>query len=321
MLSTLQTRHPYSCVALKNLAIGLEKITMSLAEGLPDLPYPKLPLRNAVGLSYSTYFNHFIDAWRASWLWLIVVAAFTGFASWQQWSWLAAAMANLRPATPKSAELSLLMSLDNILLLFAGVSIAVAWHRRMILNEQPGFSGSNIATKNLWRYVVAAVGLFLIMFLPVIVIMVPTFYFILPTPAGRTPLPAAFPPLILTVFAAYAAGIAVAFRLTLLLPAQAIGNSALTVKQVWARTRGNIWRLFWGILATTTPPLLVAEFVFMVGGGIPNPTMLAGESLATRMTVVSTVFAVFYLLILPIGIGFLSHAYRHFFQAPLELAE
>jgi hypothetical protein len=32
----------------------------------------------------------------------------------------------------------------------------------------------------------------------------------------------------------------------------------------------------------------------------------------------TTVTAVYYLLVLPIGIGFLSHAYRHFFQAPLQ---
>ncbi|QDW39360.1 hypothetical protein FFI89_020720 [Bradyrhizobium sp. KBS0727] len=37
------------------------------------------------------------------------------------------------------------------------------------------------------------------------------------------------------------------------------------------------------------------------------------------MTAAGTVFSVYYLLIVPIGIGFLSHAYRHFFQAPLEL--
>jgi hypothetical protein len=39
------------------------------------------------------------------------------------------------------------------------------------------------------------------------------------------------------------------------------------------------------------------------------------------MTALSTIFNIYYLLMLPIGIGFLSHAYRHFFQAPLELAE
>jgi hypothetical protein len=323
MLSTLQMRQPYCCVALKNLEIGLEKITMSLAEGPPDLPYPKLPFWDAVSLSYSTYFNHFIDALRASWLWLIVAAAFTGFASWQQWSWLAAAMANLKPglpAMPKSAEISLLMHLDNILLLLAGVSIAVAWHRLMILNEQPGFSGSNIATKNLWRYVVAAIALFLIMFLPVIAIMVPTFHFILPTSAGRSWLPSGFLPLILAVFVVYAAGIAVAFRLTLLLPAQAIGNTGLTIKQVWTRTRGNIWRLLWGIVVTTILPLMIAQIIFLLVMPVPHPGM-AADDLVVRMTAFTTVFTTYYLLILPIGIGFLSHAYRHFFQVQLEFAE
>jgi hypothetical protein len=324
MLSTLQMRHPYCCVALKSLGIGLEKITMSQAEGPPDLPYPKLPFWDAVSLSYSTYFNHFIDALHASWLWLIVVAAFTGFASWQQWSWLAAAMANLKPglapAMPKSAEISLLMNLDHILLLFAGVSIAVAWHRLMILNEHPGLSGSNIATKNLWRYVVAAIGLFLIMFLPVIAIMVPTFHFIFTTSAGRTSLPSAFLPLILTIFVAYAVGIAVAFRLTLLLPAQAIGNTGLTIKQVWTRTRGNIWRLFWGIVVTTIAPLLIAQFVFLLVMPLPHPGMIA-DGLVVRMTAFTTIFTTYYLFIVPIGIGFLSHAYRHFFQTPLVPAE
>jgi hypothetical protein len=33
-----------------------------------------------------------------------------------------------------------------------------------------------------------------------------------------------------------------------------------------------------------------------------------------RMTVMSTMVTAYYLLTLPIGIGFLSHAYRHFFH-------
>ena len=57
----------------------------------------------------------------------------------------------------------------------------------------------------------------------------------------------------------------------------------------------------------------------MLGIGPPHPGMGGGEDFAARMTAVSTVFAVYYLLILPIGLGFLSHAYRHFFEAPLEL--
>jgi hypothetical protein len=200
---------------------------MSLAESPPHLPYPKLPFWDTVGLSYSTYFHHFIDAVRASWLWLIVVAAFTGVAAWQQWSWMTAMMANLKPGLPPPpppAEMAVPMNLANALLLLAGVSIAVAWHRLMILNEQPGFSGSNLVTKNLWRYIAMALGLFVILFLPLIAILLPTFYF-LPPVAGRPP-PALFA-LIPLAFVVYGAGMAVSLRLTLLLPARAIGDTVL----------------------------------------------------------------------------------------------
>ncbi len=288
---------------------------MSLAEGLPDLPYPKLPLRDAIILAYSTYFRHFTDALRVSWLWLIVVAAFTGYAHWQQWSWMAVAMATaVPPQMQKAGEAVLLLSFANILMLFAGVSIAVAWHRLLILNEQPGFGISNVVTNNLWRYVLIAIGLLLILFLPVMAsMMFPVFYMMMSASSGALLS-------ILLIFAAYAAGSAVALRLTLLLPAQAIGDTHLTFAQTWNRTRGNIWRLFWGVFATTVPPLLIVQIAFVV---VMPPVLpgTAGENVAVRMTAMSTVFAVFYLLVVPIGIGFLSHAYRHFFQTPLELPE
>jgi hypothetical protein len=253
---------------------------------------------------------------------MIVVAVFTGFASWQQWSWMATMMANLKPGLPpempRSSAMALLLNLDNILLLFAGVSIAVAWHRLMILNEQPGFSGGNVATKNLWRYIVVALALFLVMFLPMTAVMLPASYFLKSGPAPALPSPGFFP-LLLLGFALYAVGTAVAFRLTLLLPARAIGDTGLTFKQTWNRTRGNVWRLFWGIVVTTMPALLIAQIIFLLGVGPPRPSTVGSEDFVAQMTAMSTVFAVYYLLILPIGIGFLSHAYRHFFVAPLEL--
>jgi hypothetical protein len=239
---------------------------------------------------------------------------------------MATAMANLKPGhppqMPKPTEMAVLLSLDNIGLLLAGVSIAVAWHRLMILDERPGFSGSNVATKNLWRYVAMAIAIFLINFLPVAVVMLPQFYFLGPLKAGGNPPPPGFFAVIPLMFVLGAVGIAVAFRLSLLLPAQAIGNSSITFKQTWRRTRGNTWRLFWGIVLTTIPPLLLMQIAFLttMGTAIPaNLTNLASAEFVTRMTVTSTVSVIYYLLILPIGIGFLSHAYRHFFQAPLEL--
>jgi hypothetical protein len=233
---------------------------------------------------------------------------------------MATVMTSLKPALPpKPGELAMLLNVDNILLLLAGVSIAVAWHRLMILNERPGVSGSNIATKNLWRYILVAIALFLTLFLPMAAIMLPTFYF-LPPATGTAP-PPAFLPLIRLFFVAYLMGTAVTLRLTLLLPARAIGDTDLTFRQTWNRTRGNIWRLFWGIAVTTIPPLLIAQIGLLSMIGVPNPANFASDSFVARMTASRTVGMIYYLLVVPIGIGFLSHAYRHFFQAAMEPAE
>jgi hypothetical protein len=299
---------------------------MSVAGIPPDLAYRKLPFWDTVSLSYSSYFRRFTDVLRASWLWLVVVAVLTYFASWQQWSWMATAMANLKPGLPppqmpQLTEMAVLLNLNNILLLLAGVSIAVAWHRLMILGERPGFSGSNVATKIVWRYIGMAIAIFLINFLPALVVMFPALYFLIPAKAGGGSPPLGLFAVIPLVLVLAAVGLAVAFRLSLLLPARAVGDLSITFKQAWLRTRGNTWRLFWGIALTTVPPLVLVQIVFLTMIGAPIPGNFARGGFVTQMTVTSTVTVIYYLLITPIGIGFLSHAYRHFFQGGLEPIE
>src|ERR1700744_2338315 len=147
---------------------------MSVTEGPPGLPYPKVPLGHTIGLAYSTYFANFASVLRTCWLWLIVIAVPTGLASWQEWSWMSAAITNIKPgqppALPKSGEMAALLYASQALLLFAGASIAVAWHRLMILNEPPGLSGSNVTTKTLWRYVGMGIAILAIDILPAVIV-------------------------------------------------------------------------------------------------------------------------------------------------------
>jgi hypothetical protein len=298
---------------------------MSVADGRSRRPYPKLPLWNTVCLSYSTFFHNFIDALRTSWLWLVVVAPLTGIASWQQWSMMSTVMANAKRGMPpqmpsEPLETMVLGNLDNLLLLFAGVSIAVAWHRLVILEEPPGFSGSNVATKNLWRYIGVGLAIVLVVVLPAAVIVAPMVYFLFPFKAGGAAPPPGFFALIPVFLLFYAVGTAIVFRLSLLLPARAVGDLSLTFKQTWNRTHGNTWRIFWGIAACTGPPLLLVQIAALIMIGFPIPTTFASEDFAAQMTASSVVFVVYYLLILPIGIGFLSHSYRHFFQAAIRPA-
>jgi hypothetical protein len=289
---------------------------MSLAD--EQLSYPKLPLWHTIRLSYSTYFRHFNDALRASWLWLIIVAALTALATQQQWSWTATAMANhAYPQMPKPTDVIVLSGV-NVLALFTGASIAVAWHRLMILDERPGISGSNVTTKDLWRYILVGLALCLMVWLPALPFMFPIFSAQLT--AGHGPPPSTFILTIALCSLLQIAGGVVLLRLLMLLPARAIGNTGLTFRQAWDRTRGNFWRLFWGLWLTTLPPVLIVEVALVALVGTPRPGLALEPGFVTRMTIFSTVGSIYYLLIVPIGIGFLSHAYRHFFQAPIERA-
>jgi hypothetical protein len=296
---------------------------MSETAHSPAPPYPKLPLWRTIGLSYSTYFHHFTDALRTSWIWFVAVGLLTGLASLQQWSWIAAVLERGAPSRTLPAqpfETALLFDLAYALLLFAGVSIAVAWHRLMIQGERPGLSASNIATGNLWRYIGIALVFMLITILPLLLIAVPVLYLIPSSQAAGTAPPSGFGALILATVLLSMFAAAAVLRLSLLLPARAVGNISLTFKQAWNRTRGNTWRMIWGIFFCTVPPLLLAQVGFFLTVGFSLAARRSGEDLVAQMTANSVVFVIYYLLIVPIGIGFLSHAYRYFFQGGIEAA-
>jgi hypothetical protein len=70
----------------------------------------------------------------------------------------------------------------------------------------------------------------------------------------------------------------------------------------------------WGIVACTLPPALLLQIVLLFLIGFPRPETFTDPSFAGRFAAMGAIMVVYYLLILPIGIGFLSHAYRHFFR-------
>jgi hypothetical protein len=295
----------------------VEDTGMSLATGPQGPSGAKLPLGATISLSYSTYFRNFVDVLRASWLWLVLAAPLTGIVSWLQSSWFAEVMAGMKQRVPvqippKSFPMIALGGLDNLLLVIAGVSIAVAWHRRIILDERPGFSGSNVIAKSFWRYVWVGILICLVVGIPVLVIALPTSYFLFHSGTGGAS--ALYTVLFLALFVVYLAGAAVFPRLTLLLPARATEDMGLTFKETWNRTGGNTWRILWGIVACTLPPALLAQIVLLFLVGFPRPDMFADQSFAGRFTAVGAIMIAYYLLIMPIAIGFLSHAYRHFFR-------
>lgn len=276
-------------------------------------PLPKLPLRNTISLSYSTYFRDFIDALRASWLWMLISAATTAVTTWHQWAAIMAAQSGAASHPYRLPQAIMGFGYLNIAILWlACVSIAVAWHRLLILGEHPGFSARNIVTKDVWRYVGMGLAIGLMCFLPIAVVAFPVFGFLRYAQSAGAGSPW-FVLALLLIFVGYTIGLAAGLRLILLLPARAVGDLNLTFKQAWNYTRGNTWRLFWGIMATTFPLLLLMEIALTLVGPGPFPRNgVLDSDFVMRLTAMNTIVTVYYLLILPVGIGFLSHAYRHF---------
>jgi hypothetical protein len=159
-----------------------------------------------------------------------------------------------------------------------------------------------------WWLVGLAIGLIVI--LPASVVIVPTFLLLSPAATGKAQ---GFLMVIPVMFLLAVVAYATVLRLSLLLPARAVGDLGLTFKETWIRTRGNTWRIFWGIVVCAILPVLAAQVVFfsLVGFG---PGMSVNEAFVGRMAVATTILSFYHLLILPIGIGFLSLSYWHFFS-------
>ncbi len=276
---------------------------------------PKLPLWDTIRLSYSSYFHNFPDVLRISWLWL----AATGILGWLLISWAAGVTAALKRGMPPSKPVEtivpatiVLVTIGILVFAVAGVSIAVAWHRRIILRELPGFSGSNVATKDLWRYVWMGFAIGLIVFLPLLVIVLSMSLLLSPLAKAGTPWsPIPIP----IIFLLWLAGLAATLRLSLLLPARAVGDLDLTFKETWKRTSGNTWRIFWGIAACTLPPMLLVQLVVQIVSSsflILSHVKSDGDVIV-GVAGINAILFVCNLLTLPIGIGFLSYSYSHFF--------
>jgi len=256
----------------------------------------KLPLRRTIQLAYTTFFDHFADVLRISWVWLVACALLSAMSSWLK---ISLAVDILRSGIVQYTPVVswVIDSVFLIAFLLAGVSIAVAWHRVLILHEPPPPSGSNIASGRVWRYLGMALLITLLASIPGLAVIALVFL----TSWGG---------LVIGVFVILVLAMLIGGRLSVLLPSQAVDDRPLTLTEAWQLTRGNSWRLFWGYVACALPPLVLAQLVLLfVARLLPGASDLA---LVIAMAAIGVLYTLYYMLVLPIAIGFLSHAYRHF---------
>ena len=105
----------------------------------------KLPFWKTVGAAYAAVFENFAALLKASWLWLILAAVLTANTMWTAAPWQAEVMAALmkqQPVPPAPWQLTALQAASTIAMGIGGVSMAVAWHRLLLLGEQPSILGN-----------------------------------------------------------------------------------------------------------------------------------------------------------------------------------
>lgn len=273
----------------------------------------KLPLWNSICRSYSAWFTHFPDVLRISWLWLAVC----GLMSWWQLSWFGGVLANIKQgvAPQVSPQARALIYVAAVIWLLAAASITVAWQRRVVLGERPRLSGSNLFTGSLWRYVGVGLLIAIVAVLPALVLVLLLSSIALPIAwalGARAFAIGVVSAIVVVVL--YVAVFTVVLRLSPVLSARSVGDLNPNFKETWRLTRGNTWRLFWGVVACTFVPLIVVQIVVALFLGLPGAQQLAAGVLSARFGATNIVNIICYMLATPISANFMALAYVHFFK-------
>jgi len=187
---------------------------------------PRLPTWDNVKAAFRHFFGHLGLFEVAAWPWLAILAV-----------WKAVAIALGLPAQD-SLTVNVVETAWQWL---AEIAVAVTWHRAILLHEpaagRPRFGRAEL------RYL--GIGIALTLFMGAALL-----------PAGMAAgsgAPQATVGGLVMVGALVASILAVlTARCYLALPGAAIG-SAIGFAESWRRTRGNGWRLFWGMIACALP--------------------------------------------------------------------
>jgi hypothetical protein len=227
------------------------------------------------------------------WLWLGLMTPVLLLLSWLLAPMLADFVAKI--GTPAGKDLQwqvqMLSSLKQIVLLPAVASIAVAWHRFILTNEQPHdrylqidgnvllYAGCVLMT----MIVLHGIGQFPIYLAAAFGTQAPDWAVGV---AGLLVLPVLF----------------IVARCSPILVAVALGRSDISLGNVWEATRRNTWRLALGPLVCLSLLALPGLIVFRLGG----MNRLSAAIVLTLLDLISIIGGV-------VGVSFLSLAYRHFF--------
>ncbi|SLN27863.1 hypothetical protein [Oceanibacterium hippocampi] len=274
-----------------------------------------LPVIATVVDSYGHFFRHVGTFVRIGWLWLLVMATL---------SWIVPELTGPEPSGSEIPQMpgvgTFLFILPLYILMgFLWSAIAVAWHRHILLGEQPAGPIGAPLNGTVVRFFVASVLYFIGFYVVLFLAMLPAGAIAMMTQGG-SPAGGALAMLIVSVLAVTAC--LLYLRFSLIFPAIAIGRRDFGLRDAWQHARGNSWRIFFmwflGLL-----PLIVVNLIWLwawstalfstVGGdcGFGNTAcmeeaMTGGRFMATNFVANALLSLLYY----AVSIGFLSFAYR-----------
>ena len=171
-------------------------------------------------------------------------------------------------------------------------AIAVGWHRYLLRNEAPvqssGF-GFDHVTKT---YAVAALIIGVIGHIPTALQQL--------TAGGTSDLQKTLQ--VIALIGVYVA-LGITSRLSIALPAIAVEGPGAKLSEAWKATRGNTIRLFFGLMLSVLPMIATSFLSFFLLGSRQDRMVYA---LVASLTGIAS------LLLLTIGVGYWSFAWRHF---------
>lgn len=268
---------------------------------------PKLPVFATIRDVFVVSARHAGELLRFASPWLIAVAVITGA--------LYAAYFDAERAsiTATGSGSNMLWVLTFAASTIIGALIAVPWHRSILLREPQSLASGVALTPAKIAYVVKATALMLVLSLPLMVAL------LMPSATEDTEGGSAIVPsdaIFFLLVAVFVVWMFVLNRVSLILPATAVENSAVGVAQSWASTRGNTLRLAVVSFVATFVPMLVPLGLALWLAPTATAAMDANTapSLAAYVAA-NTVWELFALVAGMLYVTFLSLAYRHFFGA------
>jgi len=239
-----------------------------------------LPVGAAFGHTVKSTLNNLPFAFHVSWPWMLVMLPFNIAGN------IFVTLNYVPVSNPDPAKIFENVQTDilavlvgmGVLAFIAFASIAVSWHRYILLDEIPrGFARLRLDGM-VWRYVGNAVGIAILTILASFGIMiVPALVAGIALSLGNGGLAFAIPAIIAGLVCTFG----VSMRLSIKLPAVAMHNTTVNLASAWQLTRENHWRAGF-LFALVVLCLLLAGFAF----SLLAPALAASASTASLISLV-----------------------------------